>query len=708
VTRSRRHRWRDVALILVVVVPLALVVGRSCSGETRSARDVAEDVPSPPSDVLQRERVIVIESEPAAPDETSEAPATSEVIDSEESLIAATAQCSVRRDELPVAGCSFRFPGRTVLVSVIGEGAYELRFSSEAALPAEGSVVAPSGAIAPIRVVQDGDLIQVDLRVGAEVHGAILDEGGLGLDGAVVHLARRAVHTGLGGRCRMHGVPAGRYEQVLVERGGVVTPVACTLELTDGQVVGPVELTLATQDTLDVLVRLDGRPVLGARVNVCPADLRVHALASGVADEQGSVSLSGLAPGEYWVWASGPTIEPVFMERVRVPTTDAVVLDADHARTHSIRGRVVDPTGQPVEGASVSYADGVASTRDETDAEGRFELAGLRAMAPTSRVVAPEPFSPMVRVLKTGGGVRGVQIRAYRVEFDEEVELVLSPRAIWTGEVVVPEGQAVPAFDLLFTAADGGQYVGNFRDVDQSNRRRFTWRDAPLVPGVLQVRLADGRMLRRDVDPAGRTPYRVGVLEFPAGGMIALQLKADIELPRRVFAEWLDPNTGVAEGGAWLTRVGRAQFTSPPVVPPGQWRIVISGDGIFPLDVGTLIVAAERSTEVQGLARSRHDVAIVVRDHGEALGAVPVELQVSATELELRARTRTALSSGREVGGPGMRLTATTDEIGRAWFARVPAGDATVLVTRDGVTTAHDVRVGAGDVLMVDLDASDQ
>ncbi len=595
---------------------------------------------------------------------------------------AMVALCRVRRAGRAVDGCGFATSAGVVTALPEGDGCYRLRFEEGLRPPVPVTLRTPTGTTRELVVRSPDELVEVELAAGARVLGTVYDGERRPVVHASVHVGRCVARTNWSGQFRLEEVAPGGHDQVLVEHDGVLTPLAVTFDVDPGEELEGLELVLDADASLETRVLLDGAPVGDARVNVCPADLTSCALAERTTDAAGCVRFEGLPDGEYWVWASGAAIEPVFAERVRVPPNGPLVLYARAAEQHWLRGCVVDSNGAPVAGAVVSYGDGASPARTRSDAEGRFALAALRAAAPRSRVVSPEPFPPLVTVARGGRGTFGTLTRSFRVQFDSDVTLTVDEPTTWRGTLVGAPGAPVGAFDLFVSTPDGGVYVGNFAATDAVGRREFVWRDAPRSAARATLRLRDGRTLAFDVAAHDAQSLSLGELVLPEAGRVVLRPRGAAAGARTAYVEWLDPDSLEARGGTWARRTTRGTIETGDVVPAGAWRFVVHVEGLAPLDCSRHLVAATVPCEVEVAPAARRDVTVLVVSASTAVGGAHVRLDLpDATDLELLARRRTALFQGRELGGAGLDLECRTDGLGHATFARVPLGRALARVT---------------------------
>lgn len=274
---------------------------------------------------------------------------------------------------------------------------------------------------------------------------------------------------------------------------------AIRAQIGDGQVVD-VLLTAPLRGSLRGVVTLDNQPLDRAEIAVvdvpkdgAPADLSAELgaafesmLGGLVGMDQGPRTKTG-DDGEYELAGVRVGARRVLVRHksLAMPAcSDVTIVEGSNVhdialRSTTLRGRVLDQRGEPVEGAlvavSVDVGDAEAATArvDEaagvlgelfgggiqhevrTDKDGAFELGGVRPGVPlrvraTSRLHVAD--SVRVDALPAGSARDGVELRlgpAGRVRVRASIEGALSVRADWIGGTPAPKGAGSPRTAML-------------------------------------------------------------------------------------------------------------------------------------------------------------------------------------------------------------------------------------------------------------------
>lgn len=328
--------------------------------------------------------------------------------------------------------------------------------------------------------------VKLVLQAGAAVAGRVVDDRGNGVAGARVRFAgasdwgmqadarRDAVESDATGAFQFAALPAGSFR--FVATAGDFAPGTSALVTLDGKnEKRDVVITLAPGAVVrGTVVDTQKNPVAGARIRVGMAG-RNRMLAEpprqAFSGSDGSFEVRGLPRKELAIVAIG---EAGSSETVELDATTgqvpAVTLRLDV--TGTIAGMVVDATGQPLEGISVSagpdFRDGPREANrnmmvnfrlrgfpeDLTDSGGRFTLTGLAPGAYT--VTAARSAGQRRR--GPGPGGNGTPANTG----DQNLKIVLPADAAIKGRVQFADGRVPATYSVgvgfssqAFAAADG-------------------------------------------------------------------------------------------------------------------------------------------------------------------------------------------------------------------------------------------------------------
>lgn len=375
-----------------------------------------------------------------------------------------------------------------------------------------------------------GNQAEVELVLGDDggaVRGFVVDPTGKPVQGAVVIVGAGDV-AGIGGRDNLPpfagltrtdergefsvvGLAAGK--QPIRVRGGRLAPWRGEVEVQAG-------LTVTQRIELGPGAVLRGHVVEGPGKPVARAEIEVGDWGDidhfhGVSDAEGAFELSGLPVGEVVVRAEHGDHGKA---RVTVPTTATEVASCqlELSRGLELKGRIVDPDGQPIATAIVEcMAEGSQQDRwiafTHSDAQGRFVAGNRPEQGKVTLTVHASGYEQLV--------VRGL---------DPSEEAVLQLRRTQpatvriTGRIVDPEGRPV---------ANAGA-SGFCQTVRTDQTHGVTDSDGrfelgPLVPGdwVVHVRAAGHPDFRGEPRTlAAEAAWDLGTITLQRGGTARVRL----------------------------------------------------------------------------------------------------------------------------------------------------------------------------------------
>jgi protocatechuate 3,4-dioxygenase beta subunit len=218
------------------------------------------------------------------------------------------------------------------------------------------------------------------------------------------------------------------------------------------------------------LVRPDDSPVRGQEVRLLARAGAATALASG---EDGSVLFGRVPPGRgYRVEVEGEGFSPVVVQGVSVRPAEPTDLgDIVLAPDFVVQGRVIDASGNPIEGARVA-----AFATDR-----RMALQGIVAYMYEQATVTPEPLDGAVTderghfvLARLGAGVHHLVVRraGFATRFQADVvvgkdraarslTIVLSDGARVRGRVTDEDGKAIPGAEVVALRDFGMRFEPN-------------------------------------------------------------------------------------------------------------------------------------------------------------------------------------------------------------------------------------------------------
>jgi protocatechuate 3,4-dioxygenase beta subunit len=460
------------------------------------------------------------------------------------------------------------------------------RFRFEPAAPGRFllELIHPELALASRPTVEVAGPRQVDLgdvRLGpaAAIEGLVTDGRGAPLPGAQISLGftapgapREPTLSGPDGRFRLGGLaPGGRFD-LFVYLPGHLPHQAPGVEAPSPE---PLRISLRPARSLTGrVVDSGGRPIPGVTLSVVETqELRMaggsHGGSSsrgvGQTDSEGRFVTRDLEPGTFHLTFQAAGFRPEVVRGLAIrEEEDPAPLEVVLERGAVLSGRVADSRGRPAAGLrifvlSLERADPLlpSDSWEETDAEGRYRIAGLTAGRNRIEV---QDWSHMRRLLE-----RTVTLGSG----DQRLDLELPTGHRISGRVVDEQGEPVPGTRLMLVLvgqpplrADSGPEGGfRFTDVPEG-----TWRltgsargQAPLSE---EVRVAGG-----DLDDL--------VLRLSPAATITGRLLGLTELERNQveIMAWPEPGRGGVVTSQMKGSVDGGGGYKIPDVGPGTWNV---------------------------------------------------------------------------------------------------------------------------------------
>ncbi len=384
---------------------------------------------------------------------------------------------------------------------------------------------------------------------------------------------------------------------------------------------------------------------------------------------------------------------------VRVEPGQHLELEIAMLRGATVRGRVVDAAGAPVEGAMVeAKAKGIIgqvfpAMRDaETGADGTFELAGVAAGG-VDLAVEREGYRPARQEL--GEVFEGTLV--------DDVELVLERGVSLTGRVAFPDGAPAADVKLVVSLAPSpfaGMQSMQTRNVaagESDADGRFA------ISGLAETKYEVVASLKLDEgDHAGIWLIKLKDV-VPAGEDLELVLEGIVPLRGRVTDVEDDPVTAFSisasqGGGAAMFGMGEEHRSWFFEDDEGAFVIDDLESGTWQVDVNAAGFARSESREVETPAGAAEELVFVLEPAAAVEGVVvdpggnPVPGAKVTLELDLAELMRFARS-----GGGGLPETRC-DQEGRFRLANLNPGTRNLIATHQGYAgsdaVACDVETG--------------
>ena len=339
--------------------------------------------------------------------------------------------------------------GRFVFNNIPPEGKAELLVSA----PARATLVT-GPALNPPRAMQYG-AGQADIRIvlpkEARISGVLVDKATgqpvvgqeleVYLHGPGSSFARTTcVSTDdgafdVGGLCPgTHGLRPAVPQRRLAE--WVAAPVY--VKTKSGQSTGDVRIELGRGGMLEILVTdtVADRPIEGVRTNVDHRGVREHV---ALRTDKDGVCRARMSPGKCHVYGSKKRYKHPGTAEVNVVEGETTRLAFKLRPFPKVKGRIVDPTGKPVPGASVRF--GSFGPERITDAAGEFEIEpGLTSCTEDYQfhLLVLQRERNLARVMAVGDGPQTMDVK-------------LLPGVTIAGRTADPDGKPVAGAKIEIT-----------------------------------------------------------------------------------------------------------------------------------------------------------------------------------------------------------------------------------------------------------------
>ncbi|MBI4613440.1 MAG: carboxypeptidase regulatory-like domain-containing protein [Planctomycetes bacterium] len=297
-----------------------------------------------------------------------------------------------------------------------------------------------------------------ELSPGAAIEGRVFSEDGSAAPGAFVFAflageEKSATQAGEDGAYRLSGLPSGTYDVFARSEDYSRLARLVGLSIAEGIENPGVDLVLSSGARVEGRVLAEGRPAAGVSVEAFGMDGQVHR--TGETDADGNYVVPNLYPGTYRITGAAAEdaegLRPASREIEVHHPGEVIPLDLELILGSSTEGRVLDPSGSPVQGAQVFLLSGQEYVaRIVTEEDGRFRVRGL----------SPGGYDLFVRAgpFEEGGPE---YLARDRIELSEREtragdDIHLSPGAWVSGRVLGPGGRGMPGVRVDLVSKEGG------------------------------------------------------------------------------------------------------------------------------------------------------------------------------------------------------------------------------------------------------------
>jgi hypothetical protein len=422
---------------------------------------------------------------------------------------------------------------------------------------------------------------------------------------------------------------------------------------------------------------LDGKPVDGADVNAQGAP----AFARDTSGGDGSFELSGLAPGEYEVYAQsnrvgafthGPKVKLAAGEH-----KTGVEVDLDLAG--SISGVVVDQNDQPVAGAFLSFTllkgrdVGSATTADD----GSFTVGALSGGGEYAYEVRPYDRSVLVLPPAVGKRHPPIAVADGKTHVTGVRIAIKYERLAINGRVIDAAGKPVPDARINATPEDLKGWWGQPSTIMSDQTGAFAVGELPAGDYSIEARTPRGTAHAEHVAAGGSV-----VLQVPAAGGIDGTLDG--------FAD--TPEVDVFSLDDYRHRAAAVTGTTFQLrdLPPGHYRVTARSGA----DTDAILVEVAPEAIAKAI--------LALRPKGIIAGRV-IDAKTHAPLSDLTCYA--ALARREDTMQPGSSQRGRTDLTGAFTIEGAPAGDNQIACWGESVSAWGNATVIARQTVTVELTA---
>lgn len=468
------------------------------------------------------------------------------------------------------------------------------------------------------------------------------------------------------GRYAFYGQEAGEFRLIVLHAEHL--PSIDNYVIREEGQIATLDLTLIPGHAIEgMIVDAEGKPVAGATVTAVASDSSgskgfgkmlsfmmelfdgkiIARMGSETSDEEGKFRVSSLEPVLYDLTVVKPGYSPKLVTRVGAGT-NALIISLDEGRF--IRGLVVDPSGQPVEGAEVrlrSFTPREAFNNPVTMSQADFDILGEKSQDFTTGAGGQFAFTG----LDDGQYALTVDTESYPDFLQEgfRVEapgldlgtIALQEGESITGRVLDEDGVAIEGAEVVAeTPQKGGRNAMNFNGMPARSLGEATSDESGeftlqgLLPGEVQVVVRARGFARKTVTgvETGTTDLEI---RLSGGGSIFGQV-VDAETGEPVVGMRFmvagptpDPSLSDEEGYFEITGLPVGDAAQPSPWGPGKAYLIGTHKGYT--QISQQVDIDKSSPEKPLVLKTRalgHLEGVVIDTEGEPVGGARVELAI--------------------------------------------------------------------------------
>ncbi len=471
----------------------------------------------------------------------------------------------------------------------------ELRMKLQAAIEVSGRVDGPDG-----KPLDDVKVWNLESPVGSG-----------GIFGSAIMSGRSDTQTTNGGRFTLN---VKKGEVTLGAGGAGFAPVTQTVTAPTSGVVIRLGQRVAVVEG-SVYDRKSGEPVTSATIMLqsLSAEYRSRTGApppTAMSNADGSFRLNSVPAGRYQVQAFTKTLG---LWRVgNEPSTRPFAVTAGETTSgltlflypgHTVRGRVTDKdTGKAVEGVSIGTTSHTGRASAKTDADGKYELAGVFGSPESARIqIEKKGYSVATPDSTNPGQNQSVSVKLSADNMEARRDIVLMANLTVSGRVVDEEQRGLAGANVGYYSRDrmGNQETGDLADRNGD----FTLDVSPFTRVRVRAKTSDRPTAFTDVISVNDKPVTGVVLLLPRGVPVSGKVTgllgegvagAAVKINRLIRMD----NFGYYDEGGNTVSASDGTFLIPSA-PADEGQIAATKDGYAPSK--TIVISPKKEVGQSGL-----------------------------------------------------------------------------------------------------------